>query len=220
MTIRGHLLVALLFACASFSPGTAWANVSIPVNNPSFETLPSGGLNLVTNSYGAYNYGSIPDWMLITGNAGEWAPTGGIFTDPIPNGSNVAFSNGGTISQTVAATVNTGVTYTLSVYVGSRLDGYSGGYTDAVELLIGGTPYYATGSEPNPGDWSLWTATYTGTGTDAGKSITIELNPSPSEPQSDFDKVSLSATPEPGFYGALALGMSGLLLAIQRRRRA
>jgi|ERR1017187_4669318 hypothetical protein len=31
---------------------------------------------------------------------------------------------------------------------------------------------------------------------------------------------NLSATPEPGFYGALALGMSGLIVVVQRRRRA
>jgi hypothetical protein len=208
----------LLLGC-----GTAWANVNIAVNNPSFETLPGGGLPFTSCGVGcSYSIDSIPGWTN-SGNTGQFRPgssSGNLaYFNYVPDGITVAYSNGGTISQTVGATVQAGVIYTLSVELGNRSDN-GGGYANqgSADLLINGHQYVATGVEAALGTWTTWTAYYTGTIADAGKSITIELNAL--APQGNYDNVSLSATPEPGFYGALALGMSGLLVAIQRRRRA
>ena len=206
--------------------GTAWANVSITVVNSSFETLPGGGLPFACGVGCSYSKDSIPGWTNIQGSpgdTGQFQPgsSSGNFAyfNYVPDGTTIAYSNGGTISQTVGATVQAGVIYTLSVELGNRSDN-GGGYANqgSADLLINGHQYVATGFQAALGTWTTWTAYYTGTSADAGKSITIELNAL--APQGNYDNVSLSATPEPGFYGALALGMSGLLVAIQRRRRA
>jgi hypothetical protein len=201
--------------------GTAWANVNILVVNNSFETLPAGGLTLGCGTNCSYSVGAIPGWTR-SGDSGQFQPgppaTLAYFNN-VPDGVTVAYSNVilGTISQTVGQTVQAGITYTLSVYLGNRNDGYNN--QGSAGLRINGNLYLATGIQAAPGEWTQWTATYTPTNPlDIGKSITIELNSL--GPQGDYDNVVLSATPEPGFYGALALGMSGLLVVIQRRRRA
>ena len=48
----------------------------------------------------------------------------------------------------------------------------------------------ATGATPDLGQWSTYTATYTGTAEDAGKSISIFLS---SNDQGNFDNVRLDA---------------------------
>jgi hypothetical protein len=129
----------------------------------------------------------------------------------VPDGSTVAYSNGGTISQTVGATVQVGTVYTLSVELGNRNDGY--GSAGSADLLIHGIQYAATGVEAAPGTWTTWTAKYVGLPGDAGDAITIQLNAS--TVQGDYDKVSLN-TPEPSsllllsVMGAALLGLTGL----------
>src|SRR5437762_11769709 len=107
----------------------AWAD-NIPVQNASFEIAnpldqPFGG--------GPYNLGPIPDWNS-TGVADSWQPNSSIFSS-IPDGSTIAFTNGGTISQTLTGnSVLANTSYTLSVFVGDRLDSFSGGnYTIALD---------------------------------------------------------------------------------------
>src|SRR5438105_15284366 len=73
----------------------AWAD-NIPVQNASFEITnpldqPFGG--------GPFNLGPIPDWNS-TGVAGSWQHNSSIFAS-IPDGSTIAFTIGGTISQTL-----------------------------------------------------------------------------------------------------------------------
>jgi hypothetical protein len=211
-TVRAYLLVGLLFVCAAFLPGTASAAVNIPVVNPSFETLPSsfptGG-----DSTGLWSAAPIPGWTN-AGDSGQYQPAGVVFST-VPDGATVAYSNGPMISQTVGATVQDGVTYTLSAYLGARPDLP---FTGTADLFVNGTPYLAIGTAPTAGNWSLYTATYTGTSADVGQPITIQLNAG--TPQGDYDNVTLSATPEPGFYGLLALGLSGLGVFVRRRSRS
>lgn len=132
----------------------------------------------------------------------------------------MAYTNGGTISQTVSSPlVQLGVTYTLLVDVGLRHDLGDPG-TEA--LVINGVDYFATGSSPAAGNWSTFTATYTGLAADVGKSITIELASGGN--QGDWDNVRLSdstasAVPEPAsgvFMGLAALALAGIV----RRKRA
>jgi hypothetical protein len=192
--------------------GTAWADVSITVVNPSFEILPASGLDLTCcNTYGPYNDGSIPGWTLSNSGQGEWMPNTVLTA---PDGVNVAYSNGGTISQTVAPTIVAGDVYTMTVEIGARLDTPFDG---TASLFAGATPYAAVGLAPVPGTWSTYTASFVGTALNQGESITIQLNSS--GVQGDYDNVNLSYTPEPGFYGALLIGLGGLVFTARLRGR-
>lgn len=223
MTIRSYFLIGISFA-ATFSPGAAWADVSISVANPSFEVLPTGGLPFASDYGSTYSEGAIPGWTnsQSPGVSGQFQPgiPGEIF-NYIPNGSIVAYSNGGTISQTVGATVQAGAVYTLSVFMGTRLDCcLTGG--ESADLLVDSNSYSATGTIATPGNWTQWTATYTGLAADAGDPITIQLNATGN--QGDFDQVvltetSVAATPEPSYYFVLAFGL-GIVMLMARSRSA
>jgi hypothetical protein len=210
--------MGILFLGLSLSVGIARADLTI--NNPSFEILPPGGLPFGGCGVGcSYSMDVIPGWVVgNTGDSGQFQPGSSsgntAYFSSVPDGLTVAYSNGGTITQTLSATVQAGTVYTLTVDIGNRLDCCDG--AGAAELLIGNTAFAALGVQPAPGFWSPFSVTYTGTVADAGKPIGIELIADGA--QGDFDNVTLSATPEPGFYGLLALGLAGLTYAVIRRR--
>ena len=226
----GRIGLLFLGTCVSVAP--AWANLSLPIVNPSFETLPSGGLTVTAGcgavSGCAYSLGQIPGWNVTNpSDTGQWQP--GVLGAPpsffstLPNGPTIAFSNGGEIFQSVGKVTagEVGNTLTLGVYVGNRSDGASvSSYLGKVDLMIGGTSFFATGIAPLSGNWSLWTVSVPIVSSQVGKGITVMLiNPS-SVAQVDFDDVNLSETPESGFYGLLALGLTGLAFFVRRRPSA
>lgn len=195
------------------SSGASAAN--IPVVNPSFETLPAGGLP--SNGCGAGCSFSlndpVPGWNG-TGIFGQFqpGPASGNFTffNSVPDAITVAFSNGGSLSQTVVVVAVPDVTYTLSVDVGYRKDVHDIG---TVELIVGSNTIAAP--IPNPpqfsGDWVTDTITYTATAADAGAPITIVLS-SP-DVQGDWDNVRLSdntIVPEPISLALLGTGLGAL----------
>ena len=93
------------------------------VNNFSFETLPAGGLPEGCGVGCTYSTGAIPGWSGGTGLFGQFQPGTPWFTTPPSDGSaTMAWSQGLTIAQTVLPTVQLGVTYTLMVDLGLRLD--------------------------------------------------------------------------------------------------
>ncbi len=98
------------------------------VQNPSFEdnVLPDGGF-----------VGSISGWTITGGSAGTYNAGAAQYSGPqATDGSNVAYSNGGTISQILGDNLTANTSYHLSVDIGSRLDAPSPGYT--VGLYAGG----------------------------------------------------------------------------------
>lgn len=222
-------LVGLAFLALVATP--AWAG-PVTVNNPSFEIVPAGGFPLTAGCVGAgcsYSEGSgaIPAWTS-SSSSGEFIPgtqVGNFFAfNTIPNGTTVAFANTATISQTVGATVQVGVTYTLQIDLGWRND--MSAFTGMADLLVNGKQYVATGAAPVQGNWSEFTATYTGLAADAGDPITIQLNSTGSfAQQADFDDVLLnsniaSPVPEPASIGILGVGLIGLLSRRSARNRA
>jgi len=212
-TTKVALCVVVFFVASGF------AGV-ITVTNPSFETLPTGGLPDGGCGTGcSFSTGvAIPGWTNVEFFSGQLQPGTQLgnhtMFDSLPDGITTAYANSGTIEQTVGAKVVDGATYTLTVDLGQRHDT---AFTASADLLVGSTMFAATGSTPSPGGWSTYTATFTGTAANAGETITIQLNSSGL--QANFDNVRLTASstvPEPS--SMLLLG-SGVLVLVQGLRR-
>jgi hypothetical protein len=191
----------------------------ILVNNFSFENLPVGGLTNGCGSGCSYSFNvAIPGWIS-SGGQGQIQPGAVPVFTSIPDGTVVAFSNGGTISQTVGPTVQLGVVYTLLVALG---DPAGQPFVGSAALVVNGNTYGAVGVNPTSGNWSTFTATYTGLAGDVGQSITIQL--ASSGIQGAFDNVRLNdslvtPTPEPGVMSMLAGGLGAMVLLSRRLRR-
>jgi len=215
MSCFSRFFFGATFGCLLFASSPVWAD-TIPVLNASFETLPTGGLNFSCGAGCAYSFGPITGWAS-TGNSGQFQP--GIPTNfnTVSDGPTSAYSNGGMLSQVVSATVQAGVTYTLNVDLGWRNDAP---FTGSAALLIGTTEYLAGGTAVE-GQFTTFTATYTGTVADAGSPITIQLLSSGIE--GNFDNVRLTDTaaisnaPEPTAFSLFGLGLVGAGWLFRRR---
>jgi PEP-CTERM motif len=226
--------------CAMLFVSNAFATV-VPVVDPSFETLPSGGLPANCGPSCQFDQGVAPQgWMFTPGTTnpgffGQLQPGSGPAGSPplpryfnyVPDGITVAWSDeaGSIISQQIAGqTVNLGDTYTLTVYIGARGDIGGNGFNGGADLVLGSTMCAAAGLQPSPGNWSLYTATCSTTNPlDANQPIIIQLNDTGTTllgAQADFDNVQLTdslntaATPEPASFflmGSGLLAMGGIL---------
>ena len=197
------------------------ARADITVMNPSFEV--TNPLTLLCGSGCAFNFGPIPDWTL-TGQGGSFQSNSSIFNLPLPDGSSiVAYSNGGTISQTLTGTTLTPDTiYKLSVDVGFRLNGAVDVTTYSIALYAGGVLLASlppgTSNDVIPiGTFADETVTYTSGATVLPGDLSIVL--SSDGQQADFDNVRLTAStiPEPSSLSLMA-GALGLLFVVFRRR--
>jgi PEP-CTERM motif len=208
------LLFLLALGCVA---APAWADV-VPVSNPSFEIT-----NPLTTPCGtgcAFNVGPIPDWMM-TGAGGSFQPNSAIFNLPLPDGSIIAYSNGGTISQTLSTSLAANTTYVLSVDVGFRLNGAVDATTYSLALYAGGMLLnsFSSSNDIIPiGTFADETVTFTsGASVTPGQKLSIVLTSGGQ--QADFDNVRLteSAVPEPASLSLLAIGC-GLMFFVFRRR--
>jgi len=206
------LLVCALSFCTALICGAAHADGVIAVVNPSFESHGS----LVGCGVGcAYNLGPIPGWT-VTGIGGSFDPSSSQLTLPSQNGSFVAFSNGGTISQDLGVGLQTNSTYTLSVEIGRRTDAsgapgtmYSLALDDGSAALCS-TPLTSNGSISAGGFVDVILTCTTGFAVAPGD-LTIVLTSNGN--QIDFDNVSLSvATPEPSAVLLMVVGLGFVTL--------
>ena len=167
----------------------------------------------------SYSADPIPGWVSSGVANGQFQPgsSSGNFTyfDYIPDGVTVAYTNNGSIAQTVAATAIAGHTYVLQADFGVRHDISNPGF---MVLSVGNGTSLAAGTLPVPGSWSTFTASYTALAGDAGGAITISFDTLGS--QGDFDNVRLSdttAVPEPASWALMIVGF-GLVGGAVRRR--
>jgi len=207
-------MVLMLLATA------AAADVSITVGNPSFEDYGVGGdNNWTTDGTGLTGY----DWSIsdTDEDVGVWDPIVGTDFDDIPDGNQVAYSWGPTISSDgLSEVVTAGRTYTLKVWVGESTVAFGG---STVQLVADGDvlaeEVVDENSGPGSGKWFEEVVTYAvqAGNTYIGDSLVIRLGTTTSS-ETAFDKVSLTYVPEPGAMALLALGGVGLLLRRRTRR--
>jgi hypothetical protein len=196
---------------------------SIFIANNSFETP------VITNPSG-FSTGSVGGWTFAGGQQGLANPVaahnaGGSWYGPspiLPDGNQVAWSNGGTISQTLSATLQANTIYTLGASVGNRLSLNFPGYN--IELYAGGN-FLASNSGVTPADGSFAavTASYTsGISVTPGQALEIRLTSlSGFQSQTNFDNITLDAAsiPEPSaILGLLGFGLLGIASKLRQKQ--
>lgn len=156
-----------------------------------------------------------PGWV-VSGDSGTWNPTVFQMSQGPTDGSNVGFSNGGSLSQTLSDVLTAGTEYTLMVDVLSRTDGYLH-LSSTLQLWTEDDILLASASLGGlaAGVTELLTTTYIATAGDPnlGKNLKIVLVSG--GVQSDWDNVRLdaapSAVPLPASIWLLGSGLLGLV---------
>jgi len=211
--MKKNLIIAMIVRLALFTlGGMAYAD-SVPINNPSFEMF-----NNLTATCGPgchFNFGPIPGWQ----GGGTFQPNSQFFSS-IPDGSKVAFTNGGTISQMLTSTVLPDTVYTMTAFVGNRLDGFSGTFTLALDTIQNGvTTTLCTVSgnalDFTPGTFESQSCMFTSGSTVPGGDLYL-LFTAGHTVQLDVDDVSLTTSaapsvPEPSSLTLVGLGVIFLL---------
>ena len=195
----------------------------LTVANNSFETP------VVTSpSVSISSTGLVGGWTFAGGAQGFFNPSLGETFSPgfgygpspvLPDGNQVAWSNGGTISQILSATLQTNTVYTLRVHVGRRQKVAFAGYN--IELLAGGNPIASNSSViPAAGDFAPVTVSYTsGISVAPGQALGIRLTSN--GVQTNFDNITLDAAsiPEPSaILGLLGFGLLGIASKLRQKQ--
>lgn len=210
MKLQSLLLRCTFVGCLGLVlSGAAWAD-GIAIQNASFE-VHNPFTNPCLGTGCAYNFGPIPGWT----GGGSFQPSSVYLNLPLPDGNVVAYSNGGSISQTLGVSLLPNSTYTLSVFVGDRLDNENTSYS--LSLLAGSTTLCTFGglnSAITPGTFADETCTYHSGASVPTGDLSIVLTSAGT--QTDFDNVSLDVAsvvvPEPSSMALLAAGLLGVAL--------
>ena len=183
----------------------------IGIVNPSFETP---GVGAGDGSY-VYLAGPVDGWTY-NGGAGVSGNSSG-FTNgnaPAPDGGQVLFlQNTGTASQTLSG-FQSGYTYTLSFDMASRQN-YGFDPTQVLQVTLGTQTLFSGLPFINSPNYEVETVSFTASGSQTLEFAGLDAGPD----STDFvDDVAISdvvsPTPEPGFYGLLALGLGGLVTVV------
>lgn len=194
---------------------------ALAITNPGFENPQVPG---IINGVAA-------GWAVSNGNAGTWNTTpGGGFFNTIPEGDQILFAGFGApvdVSQTLVDTVQADTTYTLSFFLGQRLDMPLSVYS--VSLEANGTTVLMsdTGGSTTPGNFVQRTITFDSGASPvtAGQTLGIFISATGFDPlgvpgQAEFDSFSLDASPtsggssvpEPATFLMIGTGMTAVML--------
>jgi len=138
---------------------------------------------------------------------------------PVPHGNQVAYSNGGTIAQELSAVLQPNTRYTLGVYVGRRNTlAFLG---NSIRLMAGNTELAFESGNPAAGTFEHVTVSYTSgsSGPLIGQQLKIYL--SSFGIQTNFDNVTLDASPIPepsAILGLLGFGLLGIASTLKQKR--
>ncbi|MHC4220271.1 MAG: hypothetical protein ACYSU7_17640, partial [Planctomycetota bacterium] len=205
---RSLLVWGVLVTSATGLAGTAHAE-SIFVENASFESL------VITD--GTWDLGAPEGWTLLGGKFGVFNPTVTTFPGGVPDGNNSAYSNGGTITQVLAAVLEPDTVYSLAVDLGNRPETDFPGYQ--VQLWAGGELIADDDSSFTPAGQNFESSlvTFLALPDDPRLGQSLEIRLVSLGIQVNYDNVTLNGTliPTPG---ALALLCVAGLVGWRRRR--
>jgi len=224
----GLFKIAIASSCLMIVPQGQVRAASITILNPSFEDpiAPQQGMT------GFYTLGVIGNWFnapasgrdqgVLNPSKSQELTGSDIFYDkPVPDGDQVAYSNGGTIAQTLVEVLRPNTRYTLSAYIGRRK--VLAFPNNSIILLAGGTILASSDSvTPDPGTFLPVTVNYTsGSIGDPliGQPLAIYL--SSFDVQTNFDMITLDASPIPepsAILGLLGFGLLGIASKLRQKQ--
>jgi hypothetical protein len=197
------------------------------------EGVGNGQCSELTCNSNYFNITSIPGWNFSTPSVYGYAYN-------TPNGSNSGLGNGpynniaillnengpgqiSTASNTISG-LTVGQTYDLTFqYWGDNVPFSSNGDTYSFDVNINGTDtLFKNVQNIGLGSGNSHMASIQFVASDTTSLIftqdTVAYGGAEASPI--IDNINIAATPEPGFYGVLALGLTGLITAIRRRKSA
>lgn len=224
----GLFKIAIASSCLMIVPQGQVRAASIFIANHSFETPIitdlSGVLDTGISTTGNWTFAGGMNQGFINPGLGENNVPGFWYgpSPTLPNGNQVAWSNGGTISQTLSATLQANTKYTLGAFVGRRFGENFPGYN--IQLLAGTTVLASSGSSvtPTAGTFAPVTVSYTSgsSGSLIGQALKISLTSS-SGSQTNFDLITLDASPIPepsAMLGLLGFGLLGIASKLRQKQ--
>ena len=192
-TLIKGMLVASYAAILNFTVITISTAATIPIINAGFEEpvlLP----NTFTTALDA-----VPGWTIIPSagpdqRAGAWYPIINHYpVGAVPDGNQIAYSNGPTLSQVVPWNLTANEIYRLTVEIGNRADqAFINGYE--VQLFAGGTVLGFVDETmvlPDPGTFLTATVLFKVDPTNANIGQPLEIRLLSDGPQVSFDIVNL-----------------------------
>jgi choice-of-anchor C domain-containing protein len=223
--LKSALLVAL--ACGVAIPASANlvqnGSFNCPTCSGAFQTLPGGDTSItgwtVTNGGTPLDSNGSVDWI-----ATYWQqPPGGGFSLDLDGNAP------GGVTQTVTG-LTSGVTYDLTFYLSGNPDGSPSdeGSNPADKLVnVAAGPLteqfnynvVTFGNSESDMKWEAESFIFTASASSTTISFT-SADPDGNPWGPAIGGISLNATPEPAFYGALLIGLAGLFYAMRRRSQA
>jgi len=167
------------------------AQTIIPIQNSSFESIVTF---TKTGSYGSFEYGTVPSWTIPSGSSGGIQSLSSSYFTSYPDGTQGLFLNSGNVTQDLGVTAQPNTNYSLTFYVGHRLDNENAVAT--AQLFIGTTSLCSmsvTEANVPAGTFAASTLNCTTGATVPSGDLIIWLGTSGT--QANFDALSLTSSP-------------------------